>query len=164
MRAVAAFKKAVESEPRGSATARSCRTSKILTYLADILTTLHASERAVRAQRAAIDKASTAELQAAAAGVFARGGGPHEIAARHCLAAMADGDTLRTQLAALRRLLKITPANTVLPPVPTRPWRRARTCSTDRQLSWMARPPLGRWLACRWAGAGYTGDGQLSVS
>jgi hypothetical protein len=26
---------------------------------------------------------------------------------------MADGDTLRTQLAALRRLMKITPVNTV---------------------------------------------------
>jgi hypothetical protein len=26
---------------------------------------------------------------------------------------MADGDTLRTQLAALRRLLKVTPVNTV---------------------------------------------------
>ena len=29
------------------------------------------------------------------------------------LAAMADGDTLRTLLAALRRLLKVTPINTV---------------------------------------------------
>ena len=36
-----------------------------------------------------------------------------ELAARHCLAAMAEGDTLRTQLAALRRLLKVTPVNTV---------------------------------------------------
>ena len=27
---------------------------------------------------------------------------------------MADGDVLRTQLAALRRLLKVTPANTVV--------------------------------------------------
>ena len=36
-----------------------------------------------------------------------------ELAARACLAAMAEGDVLRTQLAALRRLLKVTPANTV---------------------------------------------------
>ena len=36
-----------------------------------------------------------------------------EIAARSCLAAMAEGDTLRTQLAALRRLMKVTPVNTV---------------------------------------------------
>ena len=36
-----------------------------------------------------------------------------EIAARTALAAMAEGDTLRTLLAALRRLLKISPVNTV---------------------------------------------------
>ncbi len=37
-----------------------------------------------------------------------------ELAARSCLAAMAEGDTLRTQLAALRRLMKVTPVNTVV--------------------------------------------------
>ena len=36
-----------------------------------------------------------------------------EIAARHALAAMSEGDVLRTELAALRRLLKVTPVNTV---------------------------------------------------
>jgi hypothetical protein len=36
-----------------------------------------------------------------------------EIAARTALAAMTDGDNLRTLLAALRRLLKPTPINTV---------------------------------------------------
>ena len=36
-----------------------------------------------------------------------------ETAARQALAALADGDTLRTLMAALRRLVKITPANTV---------------------------------------------------
>ena len=36
-----------------------------------------------------------------------------ELNARAALAAMAEGDTLRTQLAALRRLLKVTPVNTV---------------------------------------------------
>ena len=76
---------------------------------------LRQRERAAARERAAIDKASTAELQAAAAGVYVHeAAGRIEIAARHCLAAMADGDTLRTQLAALRRLLKITPANTVV--------------------------------------------------
>jgi hypothetical protein len=35
--------------------------------------------------------------------------------ARQALAAMAEGDTLRTLLAALRRLLKVTPINTVAP-------------------------------------------------
>ena len=36
-----------------------------------------------------------------------------EASARQALAAMAEGDTLRTLLAALRRLLKVTPVNTV---------------------------------------------------
>ena len=36
-----------------------------------------------------------------------------EVAARSALAAMAEGDTLRTLLAALRRVLKTTPVNTV---------------------------------------------------
>src|SRR4029453_12231207 len=82
---------------------------------ADILIDAYASESALlRAQRAALDHAPTAELQAAAAAVYVHeAAGRIELAARHCLAAMADGDTLRTQLAALRRLLKVTPANTV---------------------------------------------------
>jgi hypothetical protein len=37
-----------------------------------------------------------------------------EGSAKTALAAMADGDTLRTLLAALRRLLKVTPVNTVV--------------------------------------------------
>ena len=36
-----------------------------------------------------------------------------ELAARAALAALAEGDTLRTSLAALKRLLKLTPANLV---------------------------------------------------
>ena len=36
-----------------------------------------------------------------------------DASARQALAAMVDGDTLRTMLAALRRLLKVTPINTV---------------------------------------------------
>jgi hypothetical protein len=36
-----------------------------------------------------------------------------EMAARSALAAMSEGDTLRTLLAALRRLVKVTPVNTV---------------------------------------------------
>ena len=38
-----------------------------------------------------------------------------DASARQALAAMVDGDTLRTMLAALRRLLKVTPINTVAP-------------------------------------------------
>jgi hypothetical protein len=36
-----------------------------------------------------------------------------EHSARTALAGMAEGDTLRTLLAALRRLLKVAPANTI---------------------------------------------------
>jgi hypothetical protein len=37
-----------------------------------------------------------------------------EVTARQALAALAEGAALRTLLAALRRLLKITPVNTVI--------------------------------------------------
>jgi hypothetical protein len=37
-----------------------------------------------------------------------------EAAAKNALAAMAEGDTLRTLLAALRRILKANPSNTVV--------------------------------------------------
>ncbi len=54
------------------------------------------------------------DLHAAAAGVFVHDAAQRvEMAARSVLAAMAEGDTLRTLLAALRRFLKPTPVNTV---------------------------------------------------
>jgi hypothetical protein len=37
-----------------------------------------------------------------------------DASARQALAAMVDGDALRTMLAALRRLLKVTPVNTTV--------------------------------------------------
>jgi alkylation response protein AidB-like acyl-CoA dehydrogenase len=88
---------------------------EVLTYLADILIDTYAAESAVlRARRSHADGAATAALQADAAGAYVHdAAGRIELAARHCLAAMGEGDTLRTQLAALRRLLKVTPANTV---------------------------------------------------
>jgi hypothetical protein len=63
----------------------------------------------------AADGASTsAALHADAASVFVNdAAGRVEIAARNALAAMAEGDALRTLLAALRRLLKTVPVNTV---------------------------------------------------
>jgi alkylation response protein AidB-like acyl-CoA dehydrogenase len=89
---------------------------EVLTYLADIVIDTYASESALlRARRASAEASSTASLQADAASVYVHeAAGRIELAARHCLAAMADGDVLRTQLAALRRLLKVTPANTVV--------------------------------------------------
>jgi hypothetical protein len=87
----------------------------VLSYLADILIDTYAAESAVlRAVAAADAKAGAADLHADAARVFTHeAAGRIELAARHCLAAMGEGDVLRTQLAALRRFLKITPANTV---------------------------------------------------
>jgi alkylation response protein AidB-like acyl-CoA dehydrogenase len=89
---------------------------EVLSYLADILIDTYAAESAVlRAQDAAGRKLSGAELHQDAARVAVNeAAGRIELAARSCLAAMADGDVLRTQLAALRRLLKITPVNTVV--------------------------------------------------
>jgi alkylation response protein AidB-like acyl-CoA dehydrogenase len=89
---------------------------EVLSYLADILIDAYASESAVlRAQDATNRKLSKAELHQDAARISVNeAAGRIELAARNALAAMADGDTLRTQLAALRRLLKVTPVNTVV--------------------------------------------------
>jgi alkylation response protein AidB-like acyl-CoA dehydrogenase len=88
---------------------------EVLTYLADVLIDTYASESALlRALRTAADCGATADLAADASRVYIHeAAGRVELAARHCLAAMAEGDVLRTQLAALRRLLKVMPANTV---------------------------------------------------
>ena len=56
-----------------------------------------------------------ADLHEAAARTFVNDAAQRvEQAARSALAAMAEGDTLRTLLAALRRVLKVTPVNTVV--------------------------------------------------
>lgn len=82
---------------------------EVLSYIADIISETYASESAVlRAQ------ASSSELHHAAARVFVNDSSQRlESAARSALAAMSEGDTLRTLLAALRRVLKVTPVNTV---------------------------------------------------
>ncbi len=89
---------------------------EVLSYIADTLIDTYTSESALlRALRAADDELPTADLQADAARVYVHeAAGRIELAARSCLAALAEGDMLRTQLAALRRLIKVTPANTVL--------------------------------------------------
>ena len=82
---------------------------EILSGAADIIIDVYAAESAVlRAAQAAPG------LHADAAAVFVNdASGRVEIAARHALAAMTDGDMLRTLLAALRRVMKGTPVNTV---------------------------------------------------
>ena len=89
---------------------------EVLSYLADILIDTYAAESAVlRAKAAPTSSASSADLHRDAASLTVNeAAGRIELAARSALAAMADGDVLRTQLAALRRLLKITPVNTVI--------------------------------------------------
>jgi hypothetical protein len=82
---------------------------EILSGAADIIIDVYAAESAVlRAGQTATG------LHADAAAVCVNdAGGRVEIAARNALAAMADGDMLRTLLAALRRVMKVTPVNTV---------------------------------------------------
>jgi alkylation response protein AidB-like acyl-CoA dehydrogenase len=117
-RAIAAFKKVVLLIA-GTAMQRYGEKlqdeQEVLTYLADILIDTYAAESALlRARRSLADHAATGALQGDAAAAYVHeAAGRIELAARHCLAAMGEGDTLRTQLAALRRLLKVTPANTV---------------------------------------------------
>jgi alkylation response protein AidB-like acyl-CoA dehydrogenase len=88
---------------------------EVLSYIADIIIDTFAADSAVLRAKAANDAADrTADLQADAASVYVQeAAGRIELAARSCLAAMSEGDTLRTQLAALRRLLKVAPINAV---------------------------------------------------
>jgi alkylation response protein AidB-like acyl-CoA dehydrogenase len=88
---------------------------EVLGYAADILMDTYAAESAVlRARAAAASGSDRAALHEAAARVFTSDAAQRiEQAARNALAAMTEGDTLRTLLAALRRFLKISPVNTV---------------------------------------------------
>jgi len=114
LKAVAAFKKVVlmvlgtAMQTYGEKLADQ---QEVLSYTADIICETYASESAVlRAQSAARDK----DLHEAAARVFVNDSAQRlEAAARSALAGMSEGDTLRTLLAALRRVLKVTPINTI---------------------------------------------------
>jgi alkylation response protein AidB-like acyl-CoA dehydrogenase len=88
---------------------------EVLGYAADILIDTYAGESAVlRAQASLAAGHPAAALHEAAARAFVGDAGMRvDAAARSALAAMAEGDTLRTLLAALRRVLKLTPVNTV---------------------------------------------------
>ena len=68
----------------------------------------------VRADHDYFVEAPPSELQVDAARVIVNDAAMRiEASARQALAATVDGDTLRTMLAALRRLIKVTPINTV---------------------------------------------------
>ncbi len=89
---------------------------EVLMHAADILMDVFAAESAVlRADAAAAGKAPKASLHVDAARVFVSDAALRvDASARQALAATVDGDTLRTMLAALRRLVKVTPVNTVV--------------------------------------------------
>ena len=85
---------------------------EVLTLAADVFIDVFAAESVLL--RASQGGRLQQDLKIAAAEVYITDAAARvEIAARSALAAMADGDTLRTLLAALRRVLKITPVNTV---------------------------------------------------
>jgi len=83
-------------------------------HLADMLMDIFAAESAVlRATAASAQQAPRASLHLDAARVFVNDAALHvEASARQALGAMVEGDTLRTLLAALRRMIKVTPINT----------------------------------------------------
>ena len=88
---------------------------EVLSFAADILIDTFAAESAVlRALQATNAGTRSAELQAEAARALVNDAAMRiDAAARSAIAAMAEGDTLRTHLAALRRLLKVGPVNVV---------------------------------------------------
>ena len=88
---------------------------EVLMHIADIAIDVFSAESATLRAAAASDRLSPrASLQVDAARVFVNDAAMRiEASARQALAAMVDGDMLRTRLAALRRLLKVTPVNTV---------------------------------------------------
>ena len=89
---------------------------EVVSFAADILIDIYASESAVlRARAVSSSRQPAADLHVQAARVFVNDAAQRvESAAKSALAAMAEGDTLRTLLAALRRILKASPVNTVV--------------------------------------------------
>jgi alkylation response protein AidB-like acyl-CoA dehydrogenase len=117
-RAVTALRKAVLLVA-GTAMERFGQTlqdeQEVLLWLADLAIETYAADSAVERAAAAAGRPDAA-AHADAARVYVQGAALRaEAAAREALAAMASGDVLRTQLAALRRVLKVAPADTVGP-------------------------------------------------
>src|ERR1700730_3040613 len=87
---------------------------EVLMHIADMLMDVYAADSAVlRALAASHARAAHASLHVDAARVFVSDAAMRiEASGRQALAAMVDGDPLRTMLAALRRLFKMMPRNT----------------------------------------------------
>jgi butyryl-CoA dehydrogenase len=88
---------------------------EVMADLADIITQVYALESALlRARKLASAGKASAEVAAAMTGLLAEETmALAEQAARQVLAACAEGDMLRTQLAILRRLARFTPADSI---------------------------------------------------
>jgi len=86
---------------------------EIMADLADMISNVYALESALlRAQKIANAGRNSAEVSAAMTGLLAdEAMGLAEHAARRVLAASSEGDALRTQLAILRRLARLVPAD-----------------------------------------------------
>jgi len=88
---------------------------EVLGAVADICVDIFTTESSLlRALDAHAKKLPTAALQGDTVRAMVSDAASRiEFHAKNALAAMADGDTLRTQLAALRRVLKVTPVDTI---------------------------------------------------
>jgi alkylation response protein AidB-like acyl-CoA dehydrogenase len=117
-RALAAFKKTalmafgVAMQTYGAGLADQ---QEVLMHVADLLIDVFSAESTIlRAQAASSTNVTDAGLHVDVARVFVNDAAMRiEVSARQALAAMVDGDRLRAMLAALRRLSKVAPINTV---------------------------------------------------
>ena len=89
---------------------------EILSFTADMLIDTFTAESVVgRAQQASITQSASASFQSDAAKAFVSDAAERiGTKARSALAAMIDGEELKTHLAGLRKLLKVKPVNTVI--------------------------------------------------
>ena len=83
---------------------------EVLMHLSNMVMDIYAMDTAV----CRLTKKNSGDIHADAARTFINDAMSRvEFSARQALAAVAEGDTLRTQLAALRRLLRWVPINTI---------------------------------------------------
>jgi alkylation response protein AidB-like acyl-CoA dehydrogenase len=101
--------------PASGSWRRSKEQQEVMADLADMIAQVYALESALlRSRKLAAAGKSSAEVAAAMTGLLAEETmALAEQATRRVLAACAEGDLLRTQLAILRRLARYTPADTV---------------------------------------------------
>jgi alkylation response protein AidB-like acyl-CoA dehydrogenase len=116
-RAVAALKKTalmVLGTAMQTYGAQLAEQQEVLIGTADIIIDTYAAESVLlRALDGASGTVDRSAHEAAARTFINDAAGRVDVGARVALAAMAEGDTLRTLLAALRRIMKVTPVNTV---------------------------------------------------